>query len=49
MNDATGERIYTPPEGERLIRDKLANWERFLHEATELGSTDPHGHRPLSV
>ena len=36
MNDATGERIYTPPEGEALIRYKLANWERFLHEATEL-------------
>ena len=36
VNDATGERIYTPPEGESLIRDKLANWERFLHEATEL-------------
>lgn len=36
MNDATGERIYTPSEGEALIRDKLANWERFLHEATEL-------------
>lgn len=35
MNDATSECIYTPPEGEGLIRDKLANWERFLHEATE--------------
>ena len=31
-NDATGEVIYTPPEGETLIRDLLANWERFLHE-----------------
>jgi len=31
-NDATGEVIYTPPEGEALIRDLLANWERFLHE-----------------
>lgn len=31
-NDATGEVIYTPPEGEALIRDMLANWERFLHE-----------------
>ena len=28
--------IYTPPEGESLIRDLLANWERFLHESTEL-------------
>jgi Fic family protein len=31
-NDATGEITYTPPEGEALIRDLLANWERFLHE-----------------
>jgi Fic family protein len=30
-NDATGEVVYTPPEGEALIRDMLANWERFLH------------------
>lgn len=35
MNDRSGEVIYTPPEGEALIRDKLANWERFLHEAEE--------------
>lgn len=28
----TGKIIYTPPEGEALLRDKLANWERFLHE-----------------
>lgn len=31
-NGATGETIYTPPEGETRIRDLLANWERFLHE-----------------
>jgi Fic family protein len=31
-NHATGEVIYTPPEGEAHIRDLLANWERFLHE-----------------
>jgi Fic family protein len=30
-NDATGEVIYTPPEVESRLRDKLANWERFLH------------------
>jgi len=35
-NDRTQEVIYTPPEGEALLRDKLANWERFLHEAEEL-------------
>ena len=32
VNDATGEVVYTPPEGEARIRDLLANWERFLHE-----------------
>jgi Fic family protein len=31
INDRTGEIIYTPPEGESLLRDKLANWEAFLH------------------
>lgn len=36
MNDRSGEVIYTPPAGEALIRDKLANWERFLHEAEHL-------------
>lgn len=35
-NDRTGEVIYTPPEGEALLRDKLANWERFLHDHEEL-------------
>ena len=32
----TGEIIYTPPMGEDLLRSLLANWERFLHEATDL-------------
>ena len=36
VNDATGEVIYTPPEGETVIRDLLANWERFLHEEKSL-------------
>lgn len=38
MNDATGAVIYTPPEGEDLLRAKLANWERYIHEAED---TDP--------
>lgn len=33
---ASGGVIYTPPEGEALLRDLLANWERFLHEETPL-------------
>lgn len=36
INDNSGAVIYTPPEGERLLRDLLANWERFLHESTEI-------------
>jgi Fic family protein len=31
-NDATGEVIYTPPDGQDLLREKLANWERYIHE-----------------
>ncbi len=34
-NQATGKVIYTPPAGEDLLRTKLANWERYLHEARE--------------
>ena len=30
-NLTTGEIIYTPPEGEGVIRDLLADWERFIH------------------
>ena len=35
-NNATGEIIYTPPEGEGRLRDILANWERFLHNETDI-------------
>lgn len=35
-NDRTGEIIYTPPDGEDRLRDMLANWERFLHNETDL-------------
>jgi Fic family protein len=31
INDKTADIIYTPPEGEKILRDLLANWERFLH------------------
>ncbi len=36
MNEASGEVIYTPPEGQALLRGKLANWERFIHEANDV-------------
>jgi Fic family protein len=38
FNEATGALIYTPPEGNALLRNQLANWERYLHGAED---TDP--------
>lgn len=35
-NDRTGETIYTPPEGEILLRELLSNWEKFLHYQEDL-------------
>lgn len=37
-NPSTKAAIYTPPVGEALIREKLNNWEAFLHEP---GGLDP--------
>lgn len=37
-NQATGETIYTPPHGEKVIRHLLANWENYLHTEDD---TDP--------
>ncbi len=33
---ATGEVVYTPPAGEAVLRQKLTNWERYIHEATDI-------------
>jgi len=33
-NAATGAIVYTPPAGQDLLRDLLANWERYLHDDT---------------
>ncbi|CAD0301545.1 protein adenylyltransferase Fic [Xanthomonas hortorum] len=35
-NQQTGDVIYTPPVGEAVLREKLANWERFIHDAPEI-------------
>ena len=32
----SGDTIYTPPVGESVIREKLANWENFINQTTEL-------------
>lgn len=36
VNHITGATVYTPPRGERLLRDLLENWETFLHSADSL-------------
>jgi len=36
LANPAGEIIYTPPEGESVIRDKLANLERFINEPSDL-------------
>jgi len=35
-NPLSGQIVYCPPEGESLIRDKLANLEQFINDASEL-------------
>lgn len=35
-NQQTGQVIYTPPVGEALLREKLSNWERFIHDEREI-------------
>ncbi|MFT4147176.1 MAG: Fic/DOC family N-terminal domain-containing protein [Micrococcaceae bacterium] len=35
-NAATGKILYSPPEGQHVILDKLSNWEKFYHHETEL-------------
>lgn len=37
-NQNSGEVIYTPPVGEEVIRQLLANWEHFMHQQDD---TDP--------
>ena len=32
----TGEVIYTPPVGQKLLLEKLDNWTRFMHEDTDI-------------
>jgi len=35
-NQHSNKVIYTPPEGEDILRDLLSNWERFLHQDDEI-------------
>lgn len=36
QNDKSGNIIYTPPIGETVIRSLLSNWEKFIHEYSEI-------------
>lgn len=36
LRDQNNKVVYTPPVGEDVIRNLLANWERFLHEEDDL-------------
>ncbi len=35
-NRASGEYIYTPPEGQKLLQQKLDNWQDFMHQSDDL-------------
>jgi Fic family protein len=35
-NPVTGKVFYTPPAGEKVIRDKLSNLEKFIHAPNDL-------------
>lgn len=35
-NPNTDKTIYTPPQGEAVIRDKLANWEKFINQQKDI-------------
>ena len=35
-SDRSGEVVYTPPQGEALLRGLLANWEGFRHNHTDI-------------
>ena len=36
LRNHAGQIIYTPPEGETVLRDKMANWESFLHDTSDI-------------
>src|SRR5688500_9880681 len=35
-NQTTGKVVYTPPDGQDRLRGLLANWERFLHDDSDI-------------
>lgn len=41
LSNTQGEVIYTPPNGEQIIREKLANLEKFINEDETIDPLDP--------
>ena len=35
-NRQTGEYIYTPPQGQKLLQQKLDNWQDFMHQSDDV-------------
>jgi Fic family protein len=35
-NRTSGEFIYTPPEGQKLLQQKLDNWQDFMHQSDDI-------------
>lgn len=35
INDFTGEKIYTPPNGEDRLRELLTNWQNYVHQDSD--------------
>jgi Fic family protein len=36
LKNQSGRVIYTPPEGEPLLREKMSDWERFIHDELDV-------------
>lgn len=36
LKNQSGRVVYTPPEGEDVLREKMTNWERFVHSESDL-------------
>ncbi len=36
LKNQDGRVTYTPPEGELVLREKMANWERFIHDDSDI-------------
>lgn len=36
MNESSRTKIYTPPEGEALLRQLLTNWQNYLHQKDDV-------------